>query len=81
MFTFFFVALCALLFFLAGYMTGVNNQIKHTDYLNNKYLIAVKKAQRANNKNKATAEFWYDESERYKALLEVHNQFLKKYDQ
>lgn len=68
----------AILCGIGGYLTGVNNQITHTDYLNRKYLEAVKKAQKANNKNKATAEFWYNESERYKSLLEEHNRYLKK---
>ncbi len=50
----------------------------HTQYLNEQYLYSVKKAQKANLKNKVTAEFWMNESERYKSLLEEHQQFLKK---
>lgn len=45
-------------------------RLKNTKYLNRKYLQATKKAQRAMKKNKAIGEFWYNESERYKALIE-----------
>lgn len=45
-------------------------RLKNTKYLNRKYLQATKKAQRAMKKNKAIGEFWYNESERYKALVE-----------
>lgn len=45
-------------------------RLKNTKYLNRKYLQAAKKAQRAMKKNKAIGEFWYNESERYKALVE-----------
>jgi uncharacterized protein (UPF0333 family) len=61
-----------------GYLIASIFSKSHTQYLNEQYLYAVKKAQKANLKNKATAEFWYNESERYKSLLEEHQRFLNK---
>ena len=61
-----------------GLAVGLSNRKTHTQYLNEKYLKAVDKAQKAIKKNKATAEFWYNESERYKSLLENHQHFLDK---
>lgn len=55
---------------LLGFVIGVSHGKSHVQYLNEQYLKSVKKAQKANLKNKAEAEFWYNESERYKALIE-----------
>lgn len=63
---------------IIGALLATHFQKPHTQYLNEQYLYAVKRAQKANLKNKAVAEFWYNESERYKSLLEAHNEFLKK---
>ena len=67
-----------LIIFCLGLFIGRNSVMTHTEYLNNRYLNAVDKAQKANNKNKATAEFWYNESERYKSLLEANQHYLNK---
>jgi hypothetical protein len=72
------VLLLAALLFLFAFLVAVQLSKSHTQYLNEQYLHAVKKAQKANLKNKATAEFWYNESERYKSLLEEHQHFLNK---
>ena len=63
---------------IVGALLATHFAKPHTQYLNEQYLNAVKKAQKANLKNKATAEFWYNESERYKSLLENHQHFLNK---
>jgi flagellar basal body-associated protein FliL len=75
----FLVILIILLAFLVGLGIGTSFLGKsHTQYLNEQYLRSVDKAQKASQKNKATAEFWYNESERYKSLLEEHQRFLNK---